>query len=381
MLLTSDEATFYSLPSLPPNLMPIIVRKNKYPPYGLRKIEALVNAKIVKPSDIEKLSINDKTIGIYVNDPLALTEVSKGLTKIFFDKPYFYYSFLNFSDKIKKLKEKHNLKIIVGGPGAWELKDEDWIDILLIGEAEKTLPKLLYEGSSNKIVYGEPAERFFPIRSPSAFAEIEVKRKNRKIPKKVIEEELKVQSVHGYVNLISDDFLSYGTEEEVLELLRFSSSFGKVKISQISVMSSFNFNFTKMKEVLKLNEKNWLSPVLSGKPGICTLDFETEILNELNKNFIYPMIYVSSEKARELFKYKAIIIPLPDNNKNYYSVLYEAWLNDKKILKIPFSRVLDRILLKTKETNGTYLIKKNFRGIRGLLSLFKEIVSSYISSS
>ncbi|ARM74827.1 hypothetical protein [Acidianus manzaensis] len=378
MLLTSDEATFYSLPSLPPNLMPIILRKNKYPPYGLRKIEALISAKIIKPHEVAKYTKYDKILGIYVNDPFALTDVSKGISKIFFDKPYFYYSFLNFREKIKRIKEEQKIKIIVGGPGAWELREEDWIDVLLIGEAEKTLPRILYEGNSDKIVYGEPTDKFFPIKSPSAFAEVEIKRRNRKIPRDVIEKELEIQSIHGYVNLISNDFLSYGNEEEILDLLRLSSSFGKVKISQISVISSFNFNFSKMREILRLNENNWISPVLSGKPGICTLDFEVEILKELNKNFIYPTIYINSEKAKELFKYKAIIIPLPGNDKNYYDILYEAWLNDKKIIKIPFSRVIDKILLKTKETKGTYLLKKNFRGVIGLFNLFKEVVSSYI---
>lgn len=378
MILTSDEASFYSLPSLPPNLMPFIIKKSKYPPYGLRKIEAIIDAKIVPPEDVEKFLKHDKTLGIYVNDPYALTDVAKGLNKIFFDKPYFYYSFLNFKEQIIKLKPKLNFKVIVGGPGAWELKEEDWIDLLLIGEAEKTLPRLLYEKTENKIVYGEPTDKFFPIKSPSAFAEVEIKRKDRKIPKSVIEKELKIQSIHGYVNLISDDFLSYGTENETLDLLRLASSFGRVRISQISVISAFAFHLEKIREILKLNEKNWISPILSGKPGICTLDFEVEILKELNRNFIYPIIYVDSEKAKELLKYKAIIIPLPTNNdKNFYDILYECWLHDRQIINFPFARVVDRFLLKVKETKGTYFAKQNFRGILGLFNLFREVILSY----
>lgn len=380
MILTADEATFYSLPSLPPNLMPIIMKRNKYPPYGLRKIEAIMNAKIVPPAQVEKYLKHDKLLGIYVNDPLALTDVAKGLTRIFFDKPYFYYSFLDFKEKIIKLKSKLGFKVIVGGPGAWELKEEEWVDLVIIGEAEKTLPKVIYGEFNTKVVFGEPTDKFFPIKAPSAFAEVEVKRKDRKVPRNVIEKELAIQSVHGYVNLISDDFLSYGSEEEIIDLLRLASSFGKVKISQISVISASNFNLTRIKEILKLNERNWLSPVLSIMPAKCTLDIESEVLKELNKNYIYPIIYTDSKTAKELLKYKAIIIPLPaDSDNEFYNVLYDCWLHDKQFVRIPFSGFVDKFLMKVKETKGTYFLKKDFRGILGLFRLFKEIITSYLT--
>ncbi|MCY0883161.1 MAG: hypothetical protein OWQ50_05040 [Acidianus infernus] len=48
MILTADEATFYSLSPLPERILPI-ARKNRYPPYGLRKIEAITNSIILPP--------------------------------------------------------------------------------------------------------------------------------------------------------------------------------------------------------------------------------------------------------------------------------------------------------------------------------------------
>jgi hypothetical protein len=379
MILTSDYATFYSLPSLPLRLIPII-RKNKFPPYGLRKIESIVNSKIVPPKSISKYLNNDKILGIYVNDPLVQTEVSKGLTKIFGEEPYHYYTFKSFSNFIAQLKKKYDFKVIIGGPGAWEITIDrpEWVDTILLGEAEVSLPKIIEKASFPKTAYGEKTERFTPIRGPSALSEVEIKRKDRKIPLDVIRSELEIQSkYHDYVNLISDDLLSYGTEEEVIELLKLSSRYGKVIFSQISLVTSYNFNFEKIKTVLNLSENNWRSPVLSGKPGICTLDLESEILKELNKNYIYPLIYVNEEIARELMKYKCIIVPLPTTEK-YYEILYESWVHNRLIFKSKLNRIIDFILYKNKETKGEYLKKLKIRGFH-LYNVILILISSYLT--
>jgi len=357
MILTSDYSTFYSLPPLPSRLLPFY-RKAKYPPYGLRKVEAITQGEIVPP---EKLTKTNRIVGIYVNDPLGLTEVAQGLRKIFGDEPNYVSSFRIFSKKIKALKERGGAKIIVGGPGAWELTKEEWIDHVLLGEAEKTLPeviKKIEEDELPKVIYGESTDKFYPIRSPSAMAEVEVMRKDRKIPLDVVKKELEIQSKsHGYVNLISQDLFSYG--ENLIDLLKLSSSYGKVIFSNISIISSLTVDLGKIKETLRLNENNWRSPVLSSKPGSCIYKVEKEVLAELNKNFIYPMIYTDPHSIYDLMNYKCIIIPIPSSeDEEIYKVLYDVWLYDKKIVKIPFfSSPIDYILRKNLETRGEYLRK------------------------
>ncbi|BFH73845.1 hypothetical protein SJAV_17890 [Sulfurisphaera javensis] len=369
MILTSDYATFYSLPPLPFRLN----LRRKYPPYGLRKVEAITGARIVPPDKLTE----DEIIGVYVNDPFGLTEAAKGLTKIFKREPYYVTSFKEFSFKLREMKSK----IIVGGPGAWELVNEDWIDHILIGEAETTLPVLLKkikEGEKMpKVIYGEEAKKFYPIKGPSSMAEVEIMRKGRKIPLDIVKKELELQSkYHNYVNLISEDLLSYGDEKEVIDLLKLSSAYGKVIFSQISVISASSFNLSKLKEVLNLSERNFRSPVLSTNPGSCIFKIESEIIKELNKNFIYPMIYTDVSNVYDLMTYKTIIIPLPKNDDEDISkILLDVWNHDRKIIKVPFSRVIDYILRKNYETKGEYLKKLNLSSI---FSIFPLIIKAYL---
>lgn len=374
--LTSDYSTFYSLPPLPSRLLPF-ARKSKYPPYGLRKVEAIIkNGKIVPPNKLADSEI----IGIYVNDPLGLTEVAQGIRKILGEEPGHVTSFKEFYSRLKDFK---GIKI-AGGPGAWEVTDQEWIDHIIIGEAEKTLPLFIQKISNGeklpKVIYGEKTDVFYPIKGPSAMAEVEVMRKDRKVPLEVVKEELKIQSKsHGYVNLISNDLFAYG--EGLIDLLRLSFTYGKVIFSNITHVSSLTVDLGKVKEVLSLSENNWRSPVLSSEKGSCIYKAESEVLRELNKNFIYPMIYVTDEeRVYELMKYKTIIIPLPStypDSEGFFKILYDAWMHDKQLLKIPFSRVIDFIMYKTIVSKGEYLRKVNLNGIKGLLNLLLLALKAY----
>jgi len=379
VILTSDYATFYSLPSLPKRLIPNLFRKNKYPPYGLRKIESLTNSKIIPPNFLRIR--NGEIVGIYVNDPLGISEVTKGLTEVFGEPPYFVESFKELGDKIMGLKRNLEFKVIVGGPGSWELTLEvpDWIDTVLVGEAELTLPKLLEERDFPKVVYGKESDKFFPIKGPSAFAEVEISRKDRKIPLEVLKKEMEIQSkYHRKVNLISKDLFSYKPEEELLSLLKLASSYGKVYFSQITVESVSEIRLEKVREILGLNENDWRSPVLSTRKEACSLKgIDEDVMKELNKNFIYPMVYVEDEMVNEFSKYKSIIIPLP-KSKSYYNALYESWIhNVKDVMRVnrSVSKIVEYVLYKNKETNGEYLKRLRLRGIN-IFNLFVIALSS-----
>lgn len=371
MILTADEATFYSLSPLPERILPI-ARKNRYPPYGLRKIEAITNSIILPPSKIRKPDI----LGIYVNDPLALTQPSLAIKEAFGENPRFYYSFQKFSAKIRELKSRFKFKVIVGGPGAWELveKKEDWIDTIVVGEAENVIHKAIAEDG---IIIGTPAEKFYPIKAPSAMAEVEVMRGNRKIPREVILSEMKIQSIQGKVNLISPDLFSYGDEEEIISLLKMSSKFGKVFFNQISLKGISKVDLRQVSRILNLNEKNYRTPVLSKEPGVCNVKVEGDEIKELNNNFIYPMIFIPSDSISSLEGYKALVIPLPNERDEYYEALYKSWNISRKIIKnrIIISLV-DKIILKNKETKGEFLRKLNVRSPIFLLQLFSLLLKS-----
>lgn len=367
MILTADPATFYSLTPLPTRVIPF-VRKAKYPPYGLRKIEAIVDGMIVPPED---LSRDIDILGIYVNDPLALTPVSSIYEALFGEKPRFYSSFMEFSAKISRLKKEKGFKVIVGGPGSWELVDNKpwWVDTIVLGEAENVIFEAM---EKDGIIKGTPAERFHPIRAPSAFAEVEVMRgTDRKVPDWVVKKEMKVQSVHGRVNLISNDLFSYG--DELYDLLTLAKSYGKVYFNQISLKGLSKVDLEEVRRILGLNERDYRTPVLSRDPGACTLSDKVDVdaIRELNKAFIYPMIYVPDERVDEYWGVKALVIPLPTSDR-YYDYLYRAWLINERVIKSRFNKLVERVLEKNAKTKGEFLKRFNIRDIRYILSLFFE---------
>jgi len=373
VFITADESTFYSYPSLPRRLIPFFYIKNKYPPYGVRKIEAIVGAKVITPESLENLP--GGVLGVYVNDPLGMTEVSKGLQEVFGDPPFHVEAFRMFSERLRALKGK--FKVIVGGPGSWELALDppDWVDTVFVGEAEETLPKLLRQGEFPKVVYGEKAKRFFPIKSPSSLSEVEVMRGERRVPMDVVKEELRVQSRRGRVNLIANDLFSYGEGLEVL--LRTAREYGEVYFSHVTQESSANVDLQAVKEILGLNERNWRSPVLLSKWGSCRVEeVEREVLKELNENFIYPTIYIGEERATEYFAFKSILIPLP-NTPKYHEVLYKCWLHNRELLRFKFARVVDYVLRKNAETKGEYLKRLNLR--ENFFKFLLFLVRSYFS--
>jgi radical SAM superfamily enzyme YgiQ (UPF0313 family) len=123
-------------------------------PYGLRKTEAQLlkegfKVETVGPNHLENALKDAKVLGIYAMDPFGLGPASTTLAALFKKEPYLakYFQALLRSPAIKKAKE-NGLKVIVGGPGAWQfkyreksIKDLD-IDCVLEGEGENVVGKL-----------------------------------------------------------------------------------------------------------------------------------------------------------------------------------------------------------------------------------------------
>ena len=127
-------------------------------PYGLRKVEAkLLNdgfrVLTVDPDRLGSYLDEAKVLGVYVMDPFGIGPSSSTFSRILkTGEPYVAKYFRLLLEKPEVIKAKNRgLKIIVGGPGAWQLKlrpdfvDEYGVDCVIDGEAENVVGKIFRE--------------------------------------------------------------------------------------------------------------------------------------------------------------------------------------------------------------------------------------------
>ena len=145
---------------------PVEVNKDgsaKYAPCGTRKIEATLlnhgfkrqDIIVAHPDHVGKVVGPDtRVVGITENDPLGIAPATSTFTQLFGGKAYMTVKFKELLNHpaIKKFRPK----IIVGGPGAWQLEDEEvrkalGIDCVVIGEGERVAGPLF-----KKAIRGEP---------------------------------------------------------------------------------------------------------------------------------------------------------------------------------------------------------------------------------
>ncbi|MCW3999345.1 MAG: B12-binding domain-containing radical SAM protein [Candidatus Bathyarchaeota archaeon] len=123
-------------------------------PYGLRKTEAQLikegfNVDTVSPNHLKYKLKDAKVLGIHAMDPFGLGPASTTLAALFKKEPYLakYFHAMLTSQEIQQAKQ-NGLKIIVGGPGAWQFKyrekaiKELGIDCVVEGEGENVIGKL-----------------------------------------------------------------------------------------------------------------------------------------------------------------------------------------------------------------------------------------------
>ncbi|MGC9209002.1 MAG: B12-binding domain-containing radical SAM protein [Nitrososphaeria archaeon] len=143
-------------------------------PYDVRLVESvLVDAlgrdrvKVVVPKNIEEFIDEDtKVVGVSTMDPLGLGPVTMMFTNGGRDTGYTKYYFYQLIRKLNLLRRAngYRFKIVVGGPGTWQLEirpkavDELNIDHVVIGETEHVLPQLI-----DDIVNGSP-DRFIKVK-------------------------------------------------------------------------------------------------------------------------------------------------------------------------------------------------------------------------
>ena len=123
-------------------------------PYGLRKTEAQLlkegfKVETVSPNHLRSYLNDAKVLGIHTMDPFGLGPASTTLASIFKKEPYLakHFQALLKSQTVKKAKQ-NGLKVIVGGPGAWQFRYREkavknlGIDCVIEGEAENVIGKI-----------------------------------------------------------------------------------------------------------------------------------------------------------------------------------------------------------------------------------------------
>jgi len=231
----------------------------KYAPCGTRKIEAALldhgfgreDVIVAHPEHLgEAVGPDTKVVGITENDPLGIGPATSTFTQIFGGEAYMAIKFREILNHPSILR--YRPRIIVGGPGAWQLEDEDirrklGIDCVVIGEGEKVVPQLFESAVNGEalpgVVYGRPVEvdEIPVIRNPTINGIVEVSRgcgrgcsfciptlrRFRCLPIRHILKEVEVNLRAGRMPLLhAEDLLRYGARgyepnrEAVLELFR-----------------------------------------------------------------------------------------------------------------------------------------------------------------
>jgi len=279
-------------------------------PNGTRKIEAALldygfkreDVVVAHPEHLHKvIGPETKALGITENDPLGIGPATTTFTEIFGGEAYMAIKFREILNhpSVKKYKPK----IIVGGPGAWQLEDEDirrdlGIDTVVIGEGEKVAGPL-FEGALNGedlpgVVYGEvvDVDEIPVIRGATVDGIIEVARgcgrgcdfctptlqRFRCLPMDHVLKEVEVNLKAGRQPLLhAEDILRYkarGLEinkQAVTELFRSVKNYPGVKSVGIShfalasVVSAPDL-VEEISNILNISSNRWLS----GQTGIET---------------------------------------------------------------------------------------------------------------
>lgn len=146
----------------------------KYAPCGTRKVEAALlhhgfpreDVIVAHPEYLRKV-IGPKTrvIGITETDPLGLAPATSTFTQLFNGQSYMSLKFQELMKQPAVLE--HKPRIIVGGPGAWQLEDQQTrksigVDCVVVGESEKIVGSLFEKAAEGKaipeVVHGDVVE-------------------------------------------------------------------------------------------------------------------------------------------------------------------------------------------------------------------------------
>jgi radical SAM superfamily enzyme YgiQ (UPF0313 family) len=280
-------------------------------PCGTRKIEsALLNGNfkdediiVARPDHLDKvIGPNTKVLSITEIDPLGIAPATSMFRNMFGGDAY-------MSVKFEELLEhphvqKYKPKIIIGGPGAWQLEDAEvqnryGLDCVIIGDGEKMVGEIVEKAVNDKelpgVVRGEVVgEEEIPlIKNPTIDGIVEISRgcgrgckfcaptlqKFRCLPVEHILKEVELNLMAGKQPLLhAEDILRYKAKgfnvntEAVTDLFRQVSNYpgvDQVQISHFALSSAASAPDAvgEISNILELDKKGeWLS----GQTGIET---------------------------------------------------------------------------------------------------------------
>ncbi|MGB9978855.1 B12-binding domain-containing radical SAM protein [Methanobacterium sp.] len=280
-------------------------------PCGTRKIEAALLNKGFKSDDIivahpEHLSKvigpNTRVLSITEIDPLGIAPATSTFRNMFGGKAYMSVKFEELLNHPHV--QKYKPKIIIGGPGAWQLEDAEirnkfGVDCVIIGEGEKVVNSVVEKALNNKelpeVVHGEVVgEEEIPlIKNPTIDGIVEISRgcgrgckfcaptlqRFRCLPIEHILKEVELNLKAGKQPLLhAEDILRYKAKgfqvntEAVTDLFRQVSSYPGVNQVQIShfALSSVANDPDAVEEISNILDLDKNGKWLSGQTGIET---------------------------------------------------------------------------------------------------------------
>jgi len=279
-------------------------------PYGMRKIEAKlldagINAAVIDPDHVHKYIHEAKVLMLSHHDYFGLNPPSSTWGVIVGKEPMNALFFKRFMERlaphIARAKAANGLKVIVGGPAAWqwlyfpELVERWGIDAIFDGEGEKfvvelvknaldgrPLPRYVYVGVPEAPDVSEISE----IKYPSINGLVEIGRgcprgcafcpvtlrALRWYPLEKIEKELRVNAEAGIVDgiLHADEVPLYGSSgveprpDKLIELHKLAKKYyRKVGWSHSTLVAVYHGEkkmgklFTKLSEIILDEHQDW----------------------------------------------------------------------------------------------------------------------------
>ncbi len=230
---------------------------------GSRKIEATLlndgfrkeDVVIGHPDHLDKLiGPNTEALGITTHDPLGLGPASTTFSNFVEGEPYSSHYFKKLVEN--PLLQKHDVDVIVGGPGTWQLDDKRImekfnVDSIVIGEGERVAAEIFRKAVNNeklpKKSTGEVVEvaDIPKIKGPTINGLVEISRgcgrgctfcnptllnlRHRSIEDIVAEVKMNVQANNRKALLHAEDVLRYGSQDLTPEPSKLLKLLKKVK--------------------------------------------------------------------------------------------------------------------------------------------------------
>ncbi|HIH00717.1 TPA: B12-binding domain-containing radical SAM protein [Thermoplasmata archaeon] len=230
-------------------------------PAGLRRIESALmgngfsqdDVSVAYPTRIDRVvDGSTKVIGVSTSDPLGLGPASSTFSSLIRREPYTAHFFRELMSS--RAVRSGRAKVIVGGPGVWQLSGERTrrrlnIDCVVEGEGDLVAPKLFEDAVAGRplppTVSGGavPLEDIPIMRGPSVNGTVEISRgcgrgcefcnpnmrTVRHIPVGRILEEVRMNLGHSRkITLHAEDVLRYGAKGLVPDREKVSSLFAEV---------------------------------------------------------------------------------------------------------------------------------------------------------